>query len=131
MHNTVSECSGQTNTCTPDGRANRRNYLPLAPLEPFIRLAAKDMRARNIVNDAILPGKKQGEKNIKTGLRGAAELIALRLDKKPTSVLRNLDRLFGGGSKREFLEVYTADEYAIALGYHPCEIWGDEWFKQA
>lgn len=26
---------------------------------------------------------------------------------------------------------YTADRLAIALGLHPCEVWGDEWWQIA
>lgn len=27
------------------------------------------------------------------------------------------------------LTVWTADRYAMALGFHPCEVWGDVWWQ--
>jgi hypothetical protein len=53
---------------------------------------------------------------------GGANKLARLIQVHPSAMTR------ARGPQGGMLTVHQADEWAVRLGYHPWEIWGDQWF---
>lgn len=79
------------------------------------------------VTDAKAYRKRYRETNINAGLRVDATPLLDRLERD--------GRTFAVASKTksrwrdEGIELYSADKWSVSLGYHPIEIWGQDFYR--
>lgn len=101
------------------GRYLKRGYLDARPL---IRLITADLYEMPTWNDAWrLDVNRDGWGDDVGSIR--RQILADRLG----CTTRTLDRL----KHQEKLQWQRCDVYAIRLGFHPVEIWGDAWLDAA
>ena len=87
---------------------------PTAPLIPFIRRAMKHHADVYKREDGYL--YNDGPVNL-------SRRICWQMGLKPITVERYLSRILTG--EEEWMTERSADRWAVGLGMHPCEIWGD------
>lgn len=79
------------------------------------------------VTDAREYRKRYRIENINAGLRVDATPLLDRLDRDGRTGA--IDSGIKSRWRAEGMDIYSADRYAIRLGYHPIEIWGQDFYR--
>lgn len=107
-----------------------KDRLPIAPLLPFVRLAA--IQAKELT-EFTSPAWKTGTSSRRTGERGGVKqlcrLYAKRYDEPFDNVNRRLWRWLAGSSLT--VDPYEADRWCVLMNLHPACVWPDEWREAA
>lgn len=108
-----------TELATPQRKRRRKTktdavrYISTKPLRPHIRAAALAVMGGD---DFRMPGNTRG-------LNTLARIFTARHGLSVAAWAQNFNRVF----RHDRMTVDLADRMALALGYHPLNIWGDEW----